>query len=93
MRKIIANVEGLTEIWDILGTCYKRPDKYISEALKHISEFSRYKTADSAAIKEFYSLLMATIKSAKTVGHLKLLINSQTFPNIIGKMPHTDWKQ
>jgi hypothetical protein len=32
-------------------------------------------------------------KNARTVGHLKLLINDQTIPNIMGKMPHTNWKQ
>ncbi len=46
---------------------------------------------DSAAIREFYFLLRATIKSAKTVGHLKLLINGIT--NNMGKMPSTNWKQ
>jgi hypothetical protein len=27
------------------------------------------------------------------VGHLKLLINDQTIPGIMSKMPHADWKQ
>jgi hypothetical protein len=63
------------------------------EALRPLVEFKKYKMADSVAIREFYSLVRVTIQSAKTVGHLKLLIKNQTIPSIMGKMPHTDWKQ
>jgi hypothetical protein len=56
---------------------------------KPIVESRKYKMADSATIREFYSLLRAPIKSARTVGHLKLLISDQTIPNIMGKIPHT----
>jgi hypothetical protein len=76
-----------------LDTCYERPEKYMAEAFKPIIEFKRYRMANNAAIRKFYSLLRATIKNARTVGHLKLLINDQTIPNIMGKMPHTNWKQ
>jgi hypothetical protein len=40
---------------------------------------------DSMATREIYSLLRATIKSARTVGHLKLLINNQTIPGNMGR--------
>jgi hypothetical protein len=41
-----------------------------------------------------FSLLRVAIKGAgaRTVGNLKLLVNDQTIPNIIWKMPQTDWK-
>jgi hypothetical protein len=48
------------------------------ETLKAIIKFRRY----------FYSPPGAVIKDACTVGHLKLLINDQTIPSIMGKMPH-----
>jgi hypothetical protein len=63
-----------------------------ASALKHITEFRKHKMADSAAIREFYSLLRATIKGERTKGHIKLLINNQTIHNIIGRMPHADQK-
>jgi hypothetical protein len=65
----------------------------LTEALRPIDEFKKYKMADGVAKREFYSLLRTTIQSAKTVGHLKLLSNIQTIHSIMGKMPHTDWKQ
>ncbi len=63
---------------DRLDTCYERPEKYMLEALKAIIKFRRY----------FYSPLGAATKDACTVEHLKLLINDQTIPSIMGKMPH-----
>jgi hypothetical protein len=65
----------------------------LTEALRPMVEFKKYKMADGGAKREFYSLLRTTIQSAKTVGHLKLLSNIQTIPSIMGKMPHSDWKQ
>jgi hypothetical protein len=56
-------------------------------------EFRRYKITDSATVREFYSLLRATIKGAKRIGRLGLLVNDQTIPRIMGKMPYTDWKE
>ncbi len=47
---------------------------------------------DSGAIREFYSWLRPTIKSVRTVGLLKLLINDQMISSIMGKISHTDWK-
>jgi hypothetical protein len=92
---MIGNVEDLVKIWDTLDTCYEKPEKYMIKALKHIIKFRKYRMVGSLAIRELYSLRRGTIKSAKKriVDHLKLLINDQTIPNIMGKMPHTDWKQ
>jgi hypothetical protein len=61
--------------------------------LRPIVEFRRYKVANSAAVREFYSLLRAAIKGAKGIGRLGLLVNDQTIPKIMGKMPYTDWKE
>jgi hypothetical protein len=44
-------------------------------------------------VREFYSLLRAAIKGAKGIGRSNLLINDQTIPRIMGKMPYTDWKE
>jgi hypothetical protein len=44
-------------------------------------------------LREFYSFLRAKIKGARAVGHIGLLINDQTIPKIMGKMPFTDWKE
>ncbi len=38
-------------------------------------------------------MLRAAIKGAKGIGRIGLLINYQTIPKIMGKMPHTDWKE
>jgi hypothetical protein len=42
---------------------------------------------DNGAIREFYLILRAAIKGQK-----ELLINDQTVPKIMGKMPFSDWK-
>jgi hypothetical protein len=56
-------------------------------------DFRRYKISDNAAVREFYSLLRAAIKGARGVGRIGLLINDQTIPKIMSKMPYTDWKE
>ncbi len=38
-------------------------------------------------------MLRAAIKGAKGIGRLGLLINDQTIPRILSKMPYTDWKE
>jgi hypothetical protein len=89
---MIGNVEDLSKIWATLDTCYERPRKYMAKAKKPIVEFRRYRIVDSGTIREFYSWLRPTIKSVRIVGLLKLLINDQMIPSIMGKIPHTDWK-
>jgi hypothetical protein len=91
--QMVSHLDDLREMWETLDTCYERPDKYMEEALWPIVDFRRYKISDSAAVREFYSLLRAAIKGARRIGRTELLINDQTIPRIMGKMPHVDWKE
>ncbi len=91
--RMVSHLDNLQEIWETLDTCYERLEKYMEEALRPIVDFRRYKITDSAAVREFYSLLRAAIKGAKGIGRLSLLINDQTVPKIMSKMPYTDWKE
>jgi hypothetical protein len=65
----------------------------MEEALWLIVEFRKYKAADSSAVREFYSILRAAIKGARSIERLSLLINDQTIPRIMGKMSYADWKE
>ncbi len=65
----------------------------MEEVLRPIVDLRRYKITDNAAVKEFYLLLRAAIKGAKGIDWLGLLINDQTVPRIMSKMPYTDWKE
>ncbi len=71
---------------------YEQPGTKVDmeEALRPIIDFRRYKITDSAAVREFYSLLRAAIKGARRIGRIGLLINDQTIPRIMSKMPHVD---
>jgi hypothetical protein len=91
--RMVSHLDDLQEMWETLDTCYERPEKYMEVALRPIVDFRRYKITDSAAVREFYSLLRAAIKGAKGIGRLGLLINNQTIPKIMSKMPYTDWKE
>jgi hypothetical protein len=91
--QMVSHLDDLQEMWETLDTCYERPEKYMEEALRPIVDFRRYKIADSAAVRECYSLLRTTIKRAKGIGRIGLLINDQTIPKIMGKMPYTDWRE
>ncbi len=51
--KMISQLEDLTEIWESLDTCFERLEKYLTEALKPILEFRKYKMIDSAAMRKF----------------------------------------
>jgi hypothetical protein len=61
----------------------------MEEVLQPIVEFKKYRATDSSAVRESYSLLRAV----KGIGRLGLLVNDQTILRIMGKMPHTDWKE
>jgi hypothetical protein len=91
--RMVSHLDDLQEIWDTLDTCFERPEKYMEEALRPIVEFRKYRATDSSAVREFYSILRAAIKGARSIGRLSLLINDQTVPRIMGKMPYTDWKE
>jgi hypothetical protein len=69
--QMVSHLDDLLEMWETLDTCYERPEKYMEEALRPIVDFRRYKNADSAAVREFYSLLRAAIKGAKGIGSRK----------------------
>ncbi len=92
--KILVNdIEDLREAWDTLDTCFDRPEKYIAEALEPVVRFRSYKMFDNGAIREFYSLLRAAMMGARKAGLLHRLINDQTLPIILAKMPPNDWRQ
>ncbi len=91
--RMVSHLDDLQEIWGTLDTCYERPEKYMEEALRPVMEFRKYKVTDSSEVREFYSILRAAIKGAKGIGRLDLLINDQTVPRIMGKMPYADWKE
>ncbi len=92
-HKMVSHLDDLGEIWDTLDTCYERPEKCMEEALKPVLEFRKHRAFDSSAVREFYSILRAAIKGARNIGRLDLLINDQTVPKIMGKMPYTDWRE
>jgi hypothetical protein len=73
--------------------CFDQPEKYISEALDPVVKFRSYKAFDNGAIREFYSILRAAMMGARKAGLLGRLINDQTLPGILAKMPPTDWRQ
>jgi hypothetical protein len=92
--KILVNdIEDLREAWDTLDTCFDRPEKYIAEALEPVVRFRSYKMFDSGAIREFYPLLREAMMGARKAGLLHRLINDQTLPSILVKMPPNDWRQ
>jgi hypothetical protein len=92
--KILVNdIEDLREAWNRLYTCFDRPKKYIAEALEPIVKFRSYKMFDNGTIREFYSLLRAAMMGARKAGLLHWLVNDQTLPSILAKMPPNDWRQ
>ncbi len=91
--QMVSHLDDLREMWETLDTCYERPDKYAEEALKPIVDFRRYKVVDSAVVREFYSLVRAAIKGARKISRVELLVNDQTIPRIMSRMPHADWKE
>jgi hypothetical protein len=92
-HKMVSHLDDLGEMWDTLDTYYERPEKYMEEALRPILEFRKYRVFDSSAVREFYSVLRAVIKGARSIGRLDLLVNDQTVPRIMSKMPYTDWRE
>jgi hypothetical protein len=93
VRILVNDIEELKEAWDTLDTCFNRPEKYILEALDPITKFKGYKAFDSSAIREFYSLLRAAMMGARKSGLLRRLINDQTLPGILARMPASNCRQ
>ncbi len=56
-------------------------------------KFRSYKMFENGAIREFYSLLRAAMMGARKAGLLHRLVNDQTLPSILAKMPPNDWRQ
>jgi hypothetical protein len=63
------------------------------EALDPIIKFWKYKAYELSAIRKFYSLLRAAMMSARRGRLLHRLINDQTLPSIMARIPLGDWKQ
>jgi hypothetical protein len=61
----------------------EHPKKFIMEVLLPIVNFTRYKTLDNVAIREFYLLLSTAIIGAKNVHLLKMLVNEQSLTTIM----------
>jgi hypothetical protein len=93
VRLLVNDIDDLREAWNPLDTCFDRPEKYISEALDPVVKFRSCKAFDNGAIREFYSILRAAMMGARKAGLLGRLINDQTLPGILAKMPPTDWRQ
>ncbi len=91
--QMVSHLDDLQEMWETLDACYEKPSKYAEEALRPIVEFRRYKVFDSTAVREFYSLVRAAIKGARRIGRVELLLNDQTIPRIMSKMPPFDWRE
>jgi hypothetical protein len=89
----VNDIDNLREAWNTLDTCFDRPEKYTSEALGPVIRFRGYKAFDNRAIREFYSILRAAMMGARKAGLLGRLINDQTLPGILARMPPTDWRQ
>jgi hypothetical protein len=89
---MIRNIEDLQEIWSKLDMCYERLIEFITEALLTIVSFRRYKAFDNTAIREFCSLLRATVIGVVFISLFKMLVNKQSLVIIVGRMPATDWK-
>ncbi len=93
VRMLINDIDDLREAWNTLDTCFDRPEKYISEPLDPVVRFRSYKAFDSGAIREFYSVLRAAMMGARKAGLLGRLINDQTLPGVLARMPPTNWRQ
>jgi hypothetical protein len=93
VKMLVNDIDDLREAWNTLDTCFDRPEKYIGEALDPVVKFRSYKAFDNGAIWEFYSLLRAAMMGARKAGLLHRLVNDQTLPSILAKMPPSDWRQ
>jgi hypothetical protein len=93
VRVLVNDIDNLREAWNTLDTCFDRPEKYISETLEPVIRFRSYKAFDSGATWEFYSLLRAAMMGARKAGLLSRLINDQTLPSILARMPPSDRRQ
>jgi hypothetical protein len=91
-QKMAGNVENLDKIWDI-GHLLQETGKVHGQSL--VAHSRVQKIQDSGQRGRQGVLLLNEIyhQKRKNRSKLKLLINDQTIPRIMGKMSHTDWKQ
>jgi hypothetical protein len=75
VKMLVNDIDDLREAWNTLDTCFDRPEKYIAEALDPVVKFRSYKAFDNGTIREFYSLLRATMMGARKAGLLHRLVN------------------
>jgi hypothetical protein len=92
VRILVNDIEDLREAWDTLDTFFDCLERYILEALEIIVRFKGYKAFDNGAVRE-NSLLRSAMMGARKAGLLHRLINNQTLPGILAKMPASDRKQ
>jgi hypothetical protein len=89
----VNDIEDLKEAWGTLDTCFDCLEKYIIEALDPTTKFKGHKAFDGGAVREFYFLLRVAMMGAGKAGLLHRLINDQTLPGILARMPANDWRQ
>jgi hypothetical protein len=90
---MVNDIEDLQEVWDTLDTFFDQPEKYITEALIPIVKLRKYRAFNNGAVREFYSLLRSAMLGTRKAGLLHRLINDQSLPGIMARMPMGDWKQ
>ncbi len=78
VKLVFKNIEDLQEICSTLDIFYEHL-KNIAWVLLPIVNFRRYRVSDNVSIKEFHSLLRATMKGAKSFEFLKMLVNERSF--------------
>jgi hypothetical protein len=76
VRLLVNDIDDLREAWNTLGTCFDRPEKYISEALDPVVKFRSYKAFNNGSIREFYSILRAAMMGARKAVLLHRLVNN-----------------
>jgi hypothetical protein len=92
-RAMVNDIEELQGVWDTLDTCFDQRKKHIAEALDPIVKLRKYRSFENGAMREFYSLLRSAMLGARKADLLHRLINDQTLPSIMGRMPLSDWKK
>jgi hypothetical protein len=69
------------------GHVLQSPREVHTEALEPIVKFKRYKAFEHITTREFYSLLREAMRGARGVNLLWNLINEQTLPGIMSRVP------
>ncbi len=86
MKALVGNEEEMDKVWNMLNTCYNRPEKYIAETLEPIIKFRKYKV-----FKYTLRILLPSQVSddeGKGINLLSKLINEQTLLGIMAVCLH-----